>query len=77
MPEAKQTLPTVTEGYQRAQVAAIEEEDPGLEAESDLLDDVDFSSMDDATIAALYEQLQQEEDDDDEEAADADFGPGQ
>ena len=49
----------------RKQVAAVEEYPAEavatVEAESDILDDYDFSTLDDQTIAALYEEISQED----------------
>ena len=51
--EAHQTLPYVSDGYHRGRVAAIEDADGDL----DLQDEMDFTTLDDQTIAALYEGL--------------------
>ena len=49
----------------RKQIAAVEEYPAEaiatVEAESDILDDYDFSTLDDQTIAALYEEIGQED----------------
>ena len=61
--EANQTLPVVTESYGRRQIAAIAEEaEPSdLSGGQDLLADVDLATLDEATVAALYEELQQQD----------------
>ena len=60
------TPPTVTEGYGAnqlpRQIAAIEEQQeeeelPQVDDSADVLDEVDFNAMDEATIAALYEEI--------------------
>ena len=69
--EARQTLPFVTDEYARGQVATIDNADE----ETDPLEDVDLTTLDDQTIAALYEGLADEppEEDDQEEE---DFSTG-
>ena len=59
--EANQTLPVVAESYGRRRIAAIAEEaEPSdLSGGQDLLADVDLARLDEATVAALYEELQQ------------------
>ena len=63
--EARQTPPLVTDGYIKSQVATLEEES---EADKDILDEVDLTTLDEQTIAALYsglvEDSPQEEDED-------------
>ena len=60
------TPPVVTEGYGAnqlpRQIAAIEEhqeeeELPQVDDSNDVLDEMDFNTMDEATIAALYEEI--------------------
>lgn len=70
MAEAHQTTPTVTEGY--GKVATIADEDAG----EDILDEVDLSTMDDATISALFDEMQIEDDEEDP-GQQEDFSNGQ
>ena len=58
--EASQTLPVVAESYGRRRIAAIAEEaEPSDTSDGqDLLADVDLATLDEATVAALYEELQ-------------------
>ena len=58
--EATQTLPVVAESYGKKRIAAIADDaDPADTSESqDLLADVDLATLDEATVAALYEELQ-------------------
>ena len=51
--EANQTFPYVSDGYHRGRVAAIDE----AEEDHDPQDEMDFTTLDDQTIAALYEGL--------------------
>ena len=62
--EAANTLPTVAESYGRCRIAALEGEDDSPWAVDDSWDDVDLTMYDEATVAALYEELQEEEDPD-------------
>ena len=64
--EAKFTPPVVTEGYGAnqlpRQISTIEErheeeELPQVGDSTDILDDLDFNTLDEATIAALYEEI--------------------
>ena len=54
-------LPVVAEGYGRNRVAAIadDEESADVPDGQDLLADVDLATLDEATVAALYKELQQ------------------
>ena len=73
--EANQTLPLVAESYGRKRVAAIADdtESADIPDGQDLLADVDLATLDEATVAALYEELQQPDLLDDE----LDFPDGQ
>ena len=59
--EAQQTFPVVAEGYGRKCIAALESEGDasGVQDCVDLLDGVDLATLDEATVAALYEELQE------------------
>ena len=65
----------VTEGYGKKRIAAIADDpDPSDAPEcQDLLADVDLTTLDKATVAALYEELQQPDFPEDE----SDFSEGQ
>ena len=54
--EAHQTLPYVSDGYARGRVAAIEDPIEDIDPQ----DEMDFTTLDDQTIAALYEGLADE-----------------
>ena len=58
--EASQTLPVVAKSYGKRRIATIADEaDPVDPLESqDLLADVDLTTLDEATVAALYQELQ-------------------
>ena len=58
--EASQTLPVVAESYGKRWIAAIADEaDPVDPPESqDLLADVNLATLDEATVVALYKELQ-------------------
>ena len=73
--EANQTLPVVAESYGKRRVAAIAEDTGTTEPPEvqDLLADVDLATLDEATVAALYEELQRPDISDDE----LDFPDGQ
>ena len=73
--EATQTFPVVNESYGKGRVAAINDEATPVDnpEDQDLLADVDLTALDEATVAALYEDLQQPDLDD----ADLDFLEGQ
>ena len=73
--EASQTFPVVNESYGKGRVAAISDEPASFDnpEDQDLLADVDLTTMDEATIAALYKELQQPDLDD----SDSDFPEGQ
>ena len=73
--EASQTFPVVNESYGRGKVAAINDEAAPADnpEDQDLLADVDLTTLDEATVAALYEELQQPDLDD----VDSDFPEGQ
>ena len=73
--EASQTFPVVNESYGKGRVAAINDETAPVDnpEDQDLLADVDLTTLDEATVAALYEELQQPDLDD----ADSDFLEGQ
>ena len=62
--EAANTSPTVSESYGRRGITALEGEDDSPGAADDSWDDVDITTYDEATVAALYEELQEEEDPD-------------
>ena len=53
--EAANTLPTVAESYGRCQVAALEGDEDSPGAVDDSWDDVDLTTYDEATVAALYD----------------------
>ena len=61
--EAQQMLPIVADSYGRKCVAALESEGDTPDAPdcSDLLEGVDLATLDKATVAALYEELQEPE----------------
>ena len=73
--EASQTFPIVNESYGQGRVTAIEEDSTTVDnpEDQDLLAGVDLTTLDEATVAALYEELQQPDLDDD----DSDFPEGQ
>ena len=54
-------IPVVAEGYGRRRVAAIADdaEHTDVPDGQDLLTDVDLATLDEPTVAALYEELQQ------------------
>ena len=54
--EAHQTLPYVSDGHNRGRVAAIEDATEDIDPQ----DEMDFTTLDDQTIAALYEGLADE-----------------
>ena len=56
--EATNTLPIVAESYRKWHVAALEEDTGASGAEDEPWDDVDLTTYDEATVAALYEELQ-------------------
>ena len=62
--EANNTLPIVGESYGQRRVAAIEEEEPSANGGNEPWDDVDLTTYDEATVAALYQELQEEDDPD-------------
>ena len=62
--QAANTLPTVAESYGRCRIATFEGEDDSPGAVDDPWDDVDLTTYDEATVAALYEEVQEEEDPD-------------
>ena len=70
--EARQTLPFVTDGYGKGQVAAISEEG---EEDQDVLGDVDWATLDEPTVAALYNEFVEEPLPEEEE--EEDFPEGQ
>ena len=55
--EATNTLP-VAESYGKRRIAALEEDAGASGAEDDPWEDVDLTTYDEATVAALYEELQ-------------------
>ena len=55
--EAANTLPIVAESYGRQWIATMEEDAGPSGVEDDLLADVDLTTYDEATVAALYEEL--------------------
>ena len=73
--EAQQTLPVVAESYGRKRIAALDNEGDPSDAQdcADLLDGVDLATLDEATVAALYEELQEPDSVDGE----LDFSDGQ
>ena len=73
--EAAQTYPEVTKGYGKKRIATIADDpDPSDAPEcQDLLADVDLTTLDEATVAALYKELQQPDFPGDE----SDFSEGQ
>ena len=73
--ESQQTLPVVADSYGCKWVAALEDDSGTQDAQdcSDLLDGVDLATLDQATVAALYEELQEAESDEEE----TDFHDGQ
>ena len=62
--EAANTLPIVGESYGQRRVAAIGEDEDPAGAEDEPWDDVDITTYDEATVAALYQELQEEDDSD-------------
>ncbi len=62
--EAANTSPTVSESYGRRWIDALEGEDDSPGAGNDVWDDVDITTYDEATVAAMYEKLQEEEEED-------------
>ena len=62
--EAANTLPIVGESYGQQQVAAIVEEEDPAAAGNEPCDDVDITIYDEATVAALYQELQEEDEPD-------------
>ena len=56
--EAANTMPIVAESYGRRRIAALQEDAGPSGAEDDLAEDVDLTTYDEATVAALYEELQ-------------------
>ena len=62
--EAANSLPMVAESYGRRQVTALEGDEDTPGAVDDSWDDVDLTTYDKATVAALYDELQEEEDPD-------------
>ena len=73
--ESQQTLPVVADSYGRRRIAALEDDGGTQEPQdcSDLLDGVDLATLDQATVAALYEELQEAE----SEEEGTDFHDGQ
>ena len=73
--EAQQTLPVVTDSYGRKHIAALENGRDTQDNQdcSDLLDGVDLATLDEATVATLYEELQEPESGEEE----TDFHDGQ
>ena len=73
--EAQQTLPVVADSYGRSRVAAFESDGDAPDSQecSDLLGGVDLANLDEAMVAALYEELQEQEEDEEE----VDFHDGQ
>ena len=67
--EAGATFPFSGDRYgesrNKKQIAAVEEHPTetvaAVEAKVDILDDYDFSTLDDHTVAALYEEMAQED----------------
>ena len=59
--EAQQTFPVVAESYGWTRIAALESEGDATDVQdcADLLDGVDLKTLDEATVAALYEELQE------------------
>ena len=62
--EATNTLPIVAESYKKQCIAALEEDAGASGAEDDPWEDVDLTMYDEATVAALYEELQDEDEPD-------------
>ncbi len=56
--KATNTLPIVAESYGKPHVAALEEDTGASGAEDEPWNDVDLTTYDEATVAALYEELQ-------------------
>ena len=56
--EAANNLPVVTKSYGRRQVTTIEEDPGPSRVEEDPLADVNLATLDEATVAALYEEFQ-------------------
>ena len=58
--EASQTLPVVAESYGKKRIAALADDidTEDIPEDQDLLADVDLATLDEATVAALYEELQ-------------------
>ena len=62
--EATNTLPIVAESYGQRRVAAIEEDGDPAGAGDEPWDDVDITTYDEATVAALYQEIQEEDEPD-------------
>ena len=56
--EATNTLPIIAKSYGKRRIAALEEDVGASGIEDDPLEDVDLTAYDEATLAALYEELQ-------------------
>ena len=56
--EATNTLPIVAESYGKRHITALEEDTGASRAEDEPWNDVDLITYDEATVAALYEELQ-------------------
>ena len=59
--EAANTLPIVGESYGQRRVAAIGEDEDPAGTGNEPWDDVDITTYDEATVAALYQELQEED----------------
>ena len=62
--EAANTLPIVGESYGQRQVAAIVEDEDSTGAGNEPWDYVDITTYNEATVAALYQELQEDDDPD-------------
>ena len=58
--EASQSLPVITKSYGKKRIAAFADDtDPeDAQDDQDVLADVDLATLDEATVASLYEELQ-------------------
>ena len=62
--EATNTLPIVAESYGKWHVAVLEGDTDAANVVEEPWDDVDLTTYDEATVAALYEELQEEDEPD-------------
>ena len=67
--DTRQTWPYVSDGYARGHVAALDSQTEDIDPQ----DDLDFMSLDEQTIAALYAGLQDNQQEDEEDPQEEDF----